>query len=54
MRRAPRRNGHRVPLYVNLIVDTKGKRTDSGFTGRVRVLGGGGLSVTRYPASIRG
>lgn len=54
MRESARRRGHPVPLYVNLVVDAKAKRATAGSDVHAKVRRGGGLSVTRYPASLRG
>jgi hypothetical protein len=48
------RNGDPVPLFANLVVTTNAKRADSRAQDRVKVLRGGHLEVTRFPAALRG
>jgi hypothetical protein len=47
-------NGNPQPLFVNLVTYANAKRADSRAHDRVKVLNGGRLEVTRFPASLRG
>jgi hypothetical protein len=47
-------DGSPRPLYVNLATYANAKRADSRANDKVKVLEGGRLEVTRYPAALRG
>ena len=47
-------NGNPKPLFVNLVTYANAKRADSRAHDKVKVLNGGRLEVTRYPAGLRG